>query len=80
MGRVLSQINPSNVIVFYTNSEKIKGSVTEKFFGGKYKIESLPKRIVYVNNFTTLPRNEFLPVDIKLKPENNDKKVPRQIS
>lgn len=78
--KILKQLNPFNAIVVYSNSEELENAITEKYLGAKYLVESLPERRVYVNNFTSLIKNPFLPVDTHVKPENQDKEIPRKIS
>lgn len=65
--RVLKQLNPFNVIVVYSNAEEFEEAITEKYLGGKYIVESLPERKIFMNNFNSLVKNPFLPVDVNVK-------------
>lgn len=65
--RVLKQLNPFNVIVVYSNAEEFEAAITEKYLGGKYIVENLPERKIFANDFVSLAKNPFLPVNINVK-------------
>lgn len=55
INKILSQINPFNVIIVYSHHDEIEGAITEKYLGGKYKVCELPNRQKILNNSSQIP-------------------------
>ena len=60
----LRGLNEENVIVVLSTEDKVKGMKEEKYLGGKYKIEELPKRKKSKIKFPPIQPNSLLPINV----------------
>lgn len=68
LDQVIGQLNAFNLIVIFSNNEKIENAEVEKYLGAKYAIQPLPERVPSSLSFNKLNVNEYLPIDITVHP------------
>lgn len=72
IGKYLSELNESNLLLFLSSVQPIKGSVVEPYLGGKYKVEDLLNFDKQnIPNFNFLKNNKFLPIGTQLLAEQD---------
>ena len=79
IGEALAHLNPSNLILVLSSEEKVKGMKEEKYLGGKYKVDFLPKREPLKKKFSPSKPNQFLPLDQTLFSSEMESTEPQRI-
>lgn len=64
----IGQLNPFNLLLFYSNSDDLENYITEPHLGGTFVVRDLPKRVNEHISFSLLIRNPFLPLATTIYP------------